>query len=125
MWAEPLRYLCLERQFDTLFVDGYYTVTLPSGLIAVALNTNFYYQSNKVFSDLTETDPGSQFTMLESLLQGARDNKTKVSGCFETTQMQCKYYISKPYAIVMDSTSFAWRVFLVGIHKKNCDFGDR
>ena len=102
MRAEPVRYLCLERQFDTLFADGYYTVTLPSGLIVVALNTNFYYQSNKVFSDLTETDPGSQFTMLENLLQDARENKTRVSLRFKTTETQREYYMSKPFAIVTD-----------------------
>ena len=102
MRAESGRFLCLERQFDTLFADGYYTVTLPSGLIVVALNTNFYYQSNKVFSDLTETDPGSQFTMLESLLQGARENKTKVSVRFKTTETQREYYMSKPFAVVTD-----------------------
>ena len=93
MRAEPVKYLCLRIQIDTLFADGYYRVTLLSGLIVVALNTNFYYQSNKVFSDLTETDPGSQFTMLENLLQGARDNKTKVSVRFKTTETQRKYYM--------------------------------
>ena len=102
MRAELIRYLCFRVQFDTLFVDGYYTVTLPSGLIVVALNTNFYYQSNKVFSDLTETDPGSQFTMLENLLQDARENKTRVSLRFKTTETQREYYMSKPFAIVTD-----------------------
>ena len=99
--SSPFTLTCGQNSLDIfvsrdnliLFADGYYTVTLPSGLIVVALNTNLYYQSNKVFSDLTETDPGSQFTMLESLLQDARDNKTKVSVRFKTTKKQRKYYM--------------------------------
>ena len=53
-------------------------MTLRSGLIAVALNTNFYFPGNQVFANLTVEDPGNQFSMLEDLLQGARANKTKV-----------------------------------------------
>lgn len=47
-------------------------------MIAVALNTNFYYQGNKLFSSLSESDPGKQFAYLENLLQGARQSNTKV-----------------------------------------------
>ena len=62
--------------------DGYYSVKLPSGLIATALNTNYYYLGNKVFKNLPD-DPGNQFSMLEDLLKHARGNSTKVQGdCF-------------------------------------------
>ncbi|XP_067938951.1 acid sphingomyelinase-like phosphodiesterase 3b isoform X2 [Watersipora subatra] len=56
---------------------GYYTVRLSSGLVATALNTNFYYLGNKVYESLPD-DPGQQFAMLEDLLQFARTNSTKV-----------------------------------------------
>jgi len=56
-------------------------VKLPSGLVAVALNTNFYYLNNKVYANLTE-DPGNQFSMLREILTEARENSTKVRANF-------------------------------------------
>lgn len=49
-----------------------------SRLLAISLNTNYYYKGNKVFENLPE-DPGKQFAHLENLLKIARANSTKVS----------------------------------------------
>lgn len=59
-------------------LDGYYTVTLPSGMKAVTLNTNYYFTANQVYSNLSESDPGYQFSYLENVLKQARENSTKV-----------------------------------------------
>ena len=50
---------------------GYYTELIHPGLRLIALNTNIYYQRNKLVN-LKDSDPAGQFAWLKSQLKAAR-----------------------------------------------------
>ncbi len=61
------------------FTGGYYTEKLlnQTGLRVVVLNTNLYYDQNKLTENLQ--DPADQFSWADKVLQDAAKNNEKVS----------------------------------------------
>ncbi len=61
------------------FTGGYYTEKLlnQTGLRVVVLNTNLYYDQNKLTENIR--DPADQFSWAEKVLQDAAKNNEKVS----------------------------------------------
>ncbi|XP_013419571.1 acid sphingomyelinase-like phosphodiesterase 3b, partial [Lingula anatina] len=59
----------------TLRKGGYYMVSIKQGLVAVVLNTNLYYNSNKVTADIS--DPAGQFQWFDQVLDQAAQNGNK------------------------------------------------
>ncbi|XP_013408236.1 acid sphingomyelinase-like phosphodiesterase 3b [Lingula anatina] len=61
----------------TLRKGGYYTVSIRQGLVAVVLNTNLYYGSNKVTADIS--DHAGQLQWFDKVLKQAAQNGNKVN----------------------------------------------
>lgn len=61
------------------FTGGYYTEKLlnQTGLRVVVLNTNLYYDQNKLTENIK--DPADQFSWADKVLQDAAKNNEKVS----------------------------------------------
>ncbi|XP_071089682.1 acid sphingomyelinase-like phosphodiesterase 3b [Haliotis cracherodii] len=55
---------------------AFYTIKTPQGLRIIALNTNLYFTSDKLTTDLT--DPAGQFAWLEEVLKKAKGDGEKV-----------------------------------------------
>lgn len=66
---------CLSLLF---FIGGYYTENLLNrpGYRVVVLNTNLYYDQNKVTENID--DPAGQFNWADQVLTEAANNKEKV-----------------------------------------------
>ncbi|XP_013408235.1 acid sphingomyelinase-like phosphodiesterase 3a [Lingula anatina] len=58
-----------------LLWGGYYTVSIRQGLVAVVLNTNLYYGSNKVTADIS--DHAGQLQWFDKVLKQAAQNGNK------------------------------------------------
>ncbi|XP_046572557.1 acid sphingomyelinase-like phosphodiesterase 3b [Haliotis rubra] len=62
---------------------AYYTAKTAQGLRIIGLNTNLYYTSDKLTTDLT--DPAGQFAWLEEVLKNAKVAGEKVRCCYPLT----------------------------------------
>ncbi|ESP00462.1 hypothetical protein LOTGIDRAFT_112062, partial [Lottia gigantea] len=62
-----------QTQFEN---GGYYSVLIQSGLKLLGLNTNLYYDQNKLVADIQ--DPAGQLEWMEQQLEDSRTNKQKV-----------------------------------------------
>ncbi|XP_048249590.1 acid sphingomyelinase-like phosphodiesterase 3b isoform X2 [Haliotis rufescens] len=64
------------NQVENFRKGAYYTVKTTQGLRIIGLNTNLYYTSDKLTTDMT--DPAGQFAWLEEVLKNAKTAGEKV-----------------------------------------------